>query len=93
MRSKRNIKSEFTDPVHSLPIGEGDLKKESNSRICKNGDWNINVYKGQKPGYITANPYTYPIIKDYRKELKDHQTTSELLLWKYLRNNKSNSPQ
>ena len=43
----------------------------------------------QKPGYITANPYTYPLIKDYRKDLKDHQTEAELLLWEFLRNKKT----
>jgi len=43
----------------------------------------------QKPGYITANPYTYPVIKDYRKNLKDHQTKAELVIWEYLRNKKT----
>jgi len=43
----------------------------------------------QKPRYITANPYTYPVIKDYRKNLKDHQTKAELVLWEYLRNKKT----
>lgn len=43
----------------------------------------------RKPGYITANPYTYPIIKDYRKDLKDHQTEAEHVIWEYLRNKKT----
>lgn len=43
----------------------------------------------QKPRYITANPFTYPVIKDYRKNLKDHQTKAELVLWEYLRNKKT----
>jgi len=43
----------------------------------------------QRPRYITANPYTYPVIKDYRKNLKDHQTKAELVLWEYLRNKKT----
>jgi len=43
----------------------------------------------RKPRYITANPYTYPVIKDYRKNLKDHQTKAELVLWEYLRNKKT----
>jgi len=43
----------------------------------------------RKPRYITANPYTYPVIKDYRKDLKDHQTKAELILWEYLRNKKT----
>ena len=43
----------------------------------------------RKPRYITANPYTYPVIKDYRKKLKDHQTKAELVLWEYLRNKKT----
>jgi len=44
---------------------------------------------GTKPGYITANPYTYPIIKDFRKDLKDHQTEAEYVMWEYLRNKKT----
>jgi len=44
---------------------------------------------GVRPGYITANPFTYPVIKDYRKNLKDHQTKAELVLWEYLRNKKT----
>ena len=43
----------------------------------------------QKPRYITANPYTYPVIKDYRKKLKDYPTKAELVLWEYLRNKKT----
>jgi very-short-patch-repair endonuclease len=64
----------------TLPIGEG---------------WGgvlagvTKVTGGRKPGYITANPYTNPIIKDYRKDLKDHQTEAENVLWEYMRNKKT----
>jgi len=62
--------------TNSLPSGEG---------------WGgvSKLTGGTKPGYITANPYTYPIIKDYRKDLKDHQTEAEYVLWEYLRDKKT----
>lgn len=40
----------------------------------------------QKPGYVTANPLSYSIIKMLRKELKENPTEAEKLLWEYLKN-------
>ena len=89
MRTKRRKRGESTDPTPALPKGEGDLEKNSIAVADYTRDWQAGEYSGQKPGYITANPYTYPIIKDYRKDLKDYQTEAELLLWQYLRNKKT----
>jgi very-short-patch-repair endonuclease len=41
------------------------------------------------PGYITANPHTYKLIKEYRDELKSNPTDAELVLWKYLKSKKT----
>jgi len=40
----------------------------------------------QKPGYITANPLSYGIIKTIRRELKNNPTEAEKLLREYLKN-------
>ena len=88
MRTKRRKRGKSTDPTPPLPKGEGDLGPGSGSLADNYSDWKTGEYKGSKPNFITANPYTYPIIKDYRKDRKDHQTESELLLWQFLRNNK-----
>jgi len=40
-------------------------------------------------GYITANPFNYPFIKNMRDVLKDNPTEAEKLLWKFLRNKKT----
>ena len=88
MKTKRRKRGE-ADPFPALPKGEGELKNEFNAQNDYSGDWKTNECSGQKPGYITANPYSYPLIKDYRKNLKEHQTKTELLLWQYLRNNKT----
>jgi len=40
----------------------------------------------QKPGYITANPLSYSIIKMIRRELKENPTAAEKLMWEYLKN-------
>jgi hypothetical protein len=89
MRTKRRKLGKSIDPTPALPTGEGDLKTEFNYQADYFGDWKTGEYKGQKPAYITANSYTYPIIKDYRKDLKEHQTEAELILWQFLRNNKT----
>lgn len=75
----------------SLNISEIDF--ETNKPVTASGAGSLPPGEGwggvQKPGYITANPFTYPVIKDYRKNLKDHQTKAELVLWEYLRNKKT----
>ncbi len=38
--------------------------------------------------YITANPYTYGKIKEFRDILKENPTKAEELLWQYLRTKK-----
>jgi len=40
------------------------------------------------PGYITANPYTYHIIKEIRDSLKENPTKEEEILWMFLKNKK-----
>ncbi len=79
------------DPIHnSQSKGE---RLEKNESLTANEPDSLPSGEGQggikKPGYITANPYTYPVIKDYRKDLKDHQTEAERVIWGYLRNKKT----
>jgi very-short-patch-repair endonuclease len=42
-----------------------------------------------KPGYNTANPLSYKIIKEIRDSLKNNPTKAELIMWEYLRNKKT----
>jgi len=84
--TNKRVEVDRQDPSPALPIGEGDLDHihvESTEEIKQDLTHEVGE---KKPEYITANPYTYPLIKDYREGLKDHQTDAELLLWKYLRN-------
>ncbi|MCX6228339.1 MAG: DUF559 domain-containing protein, partial [Bacteroidia bacterium] len=85
MNKKKKTFSLPIFPIKLLPRHEVDPDYYRENRI----DLNVSIFKDQKPGYITANPYTYPIIKDFRKDLKDHQTPAELKIWKYLRNQKT----
>ncbi len=39
--------------------------------------------------YNTADPDVYRFIKDVRKELLEHPTHAEIMLWKYLKNNQT----
>jgi len=41
------------------------------------------------PGYITANPYTYKFISEYRKIQKERPTQSEKVLWAFLKSKKT----
>lgn len=79
-------------PTPALPEREG-VRFDTNESVTANEDDSLHRGEGwggvQKPRYITANPYTYPVIKDYRKDLKDHQTKAELVIWEYLRNKKT----
>lgn len=38
------------------------------------------------PEYKTADSFVYQFIKDARKELLEHPTHAEIMLWKYLKN-------
>jgi len=83
---------EFTaSEADSLPTKEN--LSEDNQSVTDSEAGSLPPGEGwggvRKPGYITANPFTYPVIKDYRKNLKDHQTKAELVLWEYLRNKKT----
>ncbi len=89
MRTKRRKRGKSTELTPALPKGEGDFSRNSIKTTDYTSDWETGEFSGQKPGYITANPYSYSIIKDFRKDLKDHQTDAEILLWQYLRNNKT----
>jgi 5-methyltetrahydrofolate--homocysteine methyltransferase len=40
------------------------------------------------PKWNTANPYTYQLLKDKRKEMRDNMTTAEEALWEHIKSNK-----
>jgi len=40
------------------------------------------------PKWNTANPYTYSILKDKRKEMRDNMTEAESVLWEHIRSKK-----
>ncbi|MDY0348803.1 MAG: type ISP restriction/modification enzyme [Tenuifilaceae bacterium] len=42
-----------------------------------------------QPGYVTANPVNYKLIKEMRDNLKDNPTEAEKVMWEYLRNKKT----
>ncbi len=42
-----------------------------------------------QPGYVTANPLNYKLIKEMRDNLKDNPTEAEKVMWEYLRNKKT----
>ena len=75
----------------SFPAAEG--RDGVNKSVTANDADSLPLGEGwggvRKPGYNTANPYTYPIIKDYRKKLKEHQTEAERFIWEYLRDKKT----
>jgi len=41
------------------------------------------------PKWNTANPYTYSILKDKRKEMRDTMTEAESILWEHIRSKNS----
>lgn len=45
--------------------------------------------KNDKPGYNTANEWSYPFIKEVRDTLKDNPTKAEKIIWEFLRNKKT----
>ncbi|MCK4664853.1 MAG: DUF559 domain-containing protein [Bacteroidales bacterium] len=45
--------------------------------------------KEVRPGYITANPVNYRLIKEMRDYLKANPTKAEKILWEYVRNKKT----
>ena len=82
--TNESITANETDSLYTPEIDFETIKPVTDSEADSIPSWE--GWGGvRKPGYITANPYTYPVIKDYRKNLKDHQTKAELILWKYLR--------
>jgi very-short-patch-repair endonuclease len=46
-------------------------------------------FDNNKPGYITANPKNYLLIKEIRDGLKNNPTQAEKQLWLYLKNKKT----
>ena len=56
------------------------------STIKKNSDEKAQT---NIPGYVTANPKSYNLIKEIREELKKNPTNAEALLWESLRNKKT----
>jgi very-short-patch-repair endonuclease len=69
--------NEKTPP--NLPKGEG--QSPSFGEVKKDGL--------SQPGYITANPKNYLLIKEMRDSLKDNPTEAEKVMWEYLRNKKT----
>jgi very-short-patch-repair endonuclease len=45
--------------------------------------------RNAKPGYITANEWSYPFIKEIRGTIKDNPTEAEKIMWELLRNKKT----
>lgn len=93
---RKGVKFETNESItaneaDSFPVGEG--RDGANKPFTSSEADSLPLGEGwggvQKPGYITANPYTYPVIKVYRKDLKDHQTEAERVIWEYLRNKKT----
>ena len=50
------------------------------------GEVNGEVDNSKRPEYNTADSFVYQFIKDARKELLEHPTHAEIILWKYLKN-------
>jgi very-short-patch-repair endonuclease len=73
--------SEKTPP--NLPKGE-----EQNSAPLE-GTGVVKKEGLLQPGYITANPKNYLLIKEMRDSLKNNPTDAEKLIWEYLRNKKT----
>lgn len=43
----------------------------------------------QRPGYITADPLKYNIIKQIRDDLKKNPSEAEVIIWDFLKNKKT----
>jgi|WetSurMetagenome_2_1015567.scaffolds.fasta_scaffold562918_1 very-short-patch-repair endonuclease len=56
-------------------------------RVLENSKSLENI--NQIPGYITANPHTYHLIKEIRDTLKEKPTKEEEKLWMFLKNKKT----
>lgn len=56
--------------------------------LSKGKGGNRDLEEGCRPGYVTANPLTYKIIKDFRNEHKSNPTPAEKVIWEFLRNKK-----
>ena len=41
-----------------------------------------------KENWNTANPYTYNVLKDKRKEMRDNMTLAESVLWEHIKSKK-----
>jgi very-short-patch-repair endonuclease len=47
------------------------------------------VHDAGNPGYITANPYTYKFISEYRRIQKEDPTQAEKVIWTFLKSKKT----
>jgi ATP-dependent DNA helicase RecG len=66
------------------------LMNQVHNGIEINSDNEIPLSKNfSKPGYITANPKKYKIIKEMRDFVKSNPTKAEQIMWEYLRNKKT----
>jgi very-short-patch-repair endonuclease len=85
---------EFKTPLN-LPKGE-TLRPNSGQSPSFGGVGEVGLGEAgevglndSRPGYITANPKHYILIKDMRKSLKDNPTEAEKLIWEYLKTKKT----
>ena len=68
--------------VEASPLGRfGGVEENSSLPMEGSGE--------AVPGYITANPKTYRMIKEMRDVLKANPTPAEKVLWEYVRNKKT----
>jgi very-short-patch-repair endonuclease len=89
MQLKRNLtplnlpKGETSDSCHDQYLCNAPLPQKNceNSQLAENLD--------PIPGYITANPHTYHLIKEIRDTLKEKPTKEEEILWMFLKNKKT----
>ncbi len=75
---------ETSDSYTNQPLANNSPPLEGLGEVKATYDDNKHI-----PGYVTANPYTYHIIKEIRDNLKEKQTKEEEMLWLFLKNKKT----
>jgi len=83
--------SEITGSKTKTSSGEGSpLEKDPGNKVKNNPvATSHSQNKNFKPGYVTANEWSYPFIKEKRDNLKNSPTESEKIMWEFLRNKKT----
>ncbi|MBK6345708.1 MAG: endonuclease domain-containing protein [Bacteroidales bacterium] len=74
-----------TSSGESSPSEKEPGKKVKSNPVVTSRSQNRNF----KPGYVTANEWSYPFIKDKRDALMNNPTESEKIMWELLRNKKT----